>query len=153
MPPASFLHASRTPPGAARGLGTKQQHHPATHVLGTTMQLLYSRQLKSSIAMSDRRQQQVHLPTEMRLVAGAPLGAEAAGAEVSMDSRGLISMAPSGLKGGRPPSGMDPSLLMPLKGMTSVGQGAWCSRWLDRLLCPSCMAWHASAQNRDQKKA
>ena len=92
-------------------------------------------------------------PTEMRLAAGAPPCAEAGGAEVSMDSRGLISTVPSGLKGGRPPSGMDPSLLMPLKGMTSVGQGAWCSRWLERLLCPSCTAWHASAQNQDQIKA
>ena len=149
MPPASCLHVSRASPGAARDMGTQQQHHPPLMFLGRKgdhAATLFK-------AMSDSRKQQVRPPTEMRLAAGAPLGAEAAGAEVSMDSRGLISMAPSGLKGGRPPSGMDPSLLMPLKGMTSVGQGAWCSRWLDRLLCPSCMAWHASAQNRDQKKA
>ena len=95
----------------------------------------------------------MHPPTEVRLAAEAPLGAWAAGAGVSMDSRGLISETPSGLKGGRTPSGMDPSLLMLLKGITSVGQGALCSRWLDRLLCPSCTALHALAQSQDQISA
>ena len=137
--------------GAATRLCSKQQHHPVTHTSGMEGHPCgCSTRLYCSISMGDGGKWQLRAPTEVRLAAGAALCAWAAGAEVSMESRGLISEVPSGPKGGRPPSGIDPSLFMLLKGITSVGQGAWCSRWLERLLCPSYTAWHASVEGQDQ---
>ena len=70
----------------------------------------------------------------MPALPGRPAG-EASGPA----SRGLISAATwSPMAAGGSASGMEPSELRLLKGMTSVGQGAWCSRCDDRLACPSC---------------
>ena len=70
----------------------------------------------------------------MPALPGRPAG-EASGPA----SRGLISAATwSPMAAGGSASCMEPSELRLLKGMTSVGQGAWCSRCDDRLACPSC---------------
>lgn len=80
---------------------------------------------------------------DIRRVMAPALEGRGAGDESGPVSRGLTSPAaatwPSPAAAGGSASVSEPSELRLLNGITSVGQGAWCSRCVDRLTWPSCM--------------